>query len=148
MLNLNTGAVKIPIQRDGEAAGSICFNPNELDFAERFYSLLAEFEEKEKEYKNALAKLDENNEIDSYGLPKNAAQRLALLRDIAEYMKGRIDYVFGAGTSAVLFGEAIVLEIFEQFFEGVTPYIEQARVGKIEKYVDAKKPTKTKKVMK
>ena len=42
--------------------------------------------------------------------------------------------VFGAGTSEKAFGEAQTLNMFEQFFDGITPYIQGARGQKVSKY--------------
>jgi hypothetical protein len=137
-MKLNTGLVRIPIERDGENVGELKFNPKDAGFAERFYSLISEFEEKEKEYREKAALLDADEEIDSFGVPKNAREGVALLKDICEYMREKIDYVFGESTSQLVFGDYNNPDMFEQFFEGVTPYIQQARTEKVAKYTKPK----------
>lgn len=134
MLKLTTGRVEIPIERDGKNVGNLVFNPKDAGFAERFYGLITEFEDKEKEYKEKAAQLDEDKTKDTYGIPKNAGAGIALLREICDYMRGKIDHVFGEGTSQLLFGDYNDPEMFQQFFEGVTPYIQQARAEKVAKY--------------
>lgn len=141
-MKLTTGRIGIPIERDGEDVGSLTFNPNDLAFVDRYYGLISEFEVKEKEYQERAKALEQNKEVDSYGIPKNMKEGLALLKEICEFMRGRIDYVFGEGTSQLVFGEAYTLDIFEQFFNGITPFIQQARTGKVEKYTGKRKNAK------
>ncbi len=131
-LRIDTGSIKLAINEDPGRV--IEFNPNDIGFVERFYGLISDFEEKEKEYTARIEKLDENKEIDSYGIPRNLGEGLVILKDICEYMRGRIDHVFGDGTSQKAFGDANTLDMFEQFLDGVTPYIQNARTGKVEKY--------------
>lgn len=133
-IKIDTGAVTIPIERDGELVSSINFNPNEVTFVEKFYGLISRLEEKEKEYKHRLEELGDDEDVDSYGIPKNMGEGLKLLHDICDYMKTEIDSVFGVGTSEAVFGNATTLDMFEQFLDGVTPYIQQVRIGKTEKY--------------
>lgn len=138
-MKITTGRIEIPIERDGETVGNLIFNPRDAGFAERFYGLIAEFETKEKEYKKKAAQLDKNKETDDYGLPKNAGEGIALLREICEYMRAKIDHVFGVGASQLVFGDYNDPGMFGQFFDGVTPYIQQARGEKIAKYTGGKK---------
>ncbi len=142
LMKLTTGRIEIPIERDGEDVGGLAFNPNDLAFVERYYGLISEFEAKEKEYQQKAEALEQNKEFDSYGIPKNMKEGLALLKDICQFMRSRIDYVFGEGTSQLVFGEANTLDMFEQFFEGVTPHIQKARTGKVEKYTGKRKNAK------
>jgi hypothetical protein len=46
-LHINTGGIRLCINDDPNRV--IEFNPQDLSFAERFYSLLSDFEGKEKE---------------------------------------------------------------------------------------------------
>lgn len=136
-ININTGEVRLTVNSDPERV--IRFNPQDVGFAERFYGLITEFEGKEKEYRERTGKLAESPELDGYGLPRNAGEGLRLLREICEYLKGKIDYVFGPGTSQAAFGEAVTLDMFEQFFEGITPLVQTARGEKIGKYTQDEK---------
>ncbi|ADY54713.1 hypothetical protein Sgly_0347 [Syntrophobotulus glycolicus DSM 8271] len=147
-MKLTTGRIEIPIERDGENVGSLAFNPNDMAFVDRFYGLIGDFEAKEKEYQEKALALEENTETDSYGIPKNMKERLALLKDICGFLRGRIDYVFGDGVSQKVFGDANTLDMFEQFFDGIAPFIQQARVGKVEKYTGNRAQRRAAKVMK
>lgn len=131
-LRIDTGSIKLAINEDPNRV--IEFNPNDISFIERFYGLITDFEEKEKEYTKRLEKLGKNKEVDSLGIPKNLDEGLVILRDICDFMRGRIDHVFGEGVSQKAFGDANTLNMFEQFLDGVTPYIQNARTGKVQKY--------------
>ena len=131
-IKINTGSVRLVINDDESKV--VEFNPNDLDFIERFYGLISDFEVKEKEYQQRLDILNQNTELDSYNIPKNMKESLVLLKEICEFMRERLDYVFGEGISQKAFGNANTLDMFEQFLSGVTPFIQQSRTAKIEKY--------------
>jgi hypothetical protein len=131
-LRIDTGSIRLAINDDESRV--IEFNPNDLAFIDRFYGLIGEFESKEKEYQQKLDILNQNTEMDAYNIPKNMGESLALLKEICGFMRDRIDYVFGEGTSQKVFGNDNTLDMFEQFFNGITPYIQQARTEKVEKY--------------
>lgn len=131
-LHIDTGTVRLCINDDPGRV--ISFSPTDVAFAERFYALIGTFEEKEQEYKAREEALKENKELDAYGAPKNAGERLKLLHDECSFVRQKIDDVFGAGTSETVFGSANTLDMFEQFFSGITPYIRKARDKKVQKY--------------
>ena len=64
----------------------------------------------------------------------NAGERIKLIREICEWTREKIDAVFGKGTAQAAFGDSMSLDMFGQFFEGVTPYIEKERSKKISQY--------------
>ena len=131
-INMNTGEIRLTINNDENRV--IAFNPNDLEFVDNLYNLLAGLENKEKEYKAKESEIDKNTEVNSYGVPINLKEKLDLLKKTCNYMREKIDDVFGKGTSQIVFGNANTLDMFEQFFEGITPYIEKARSAKISKY--------------
>lgn len=130
-LRINTGAKKILINDGPEC---IEFNPHDVAFVERFYSLLSEFEGKLDEYQKRSEALDSDKAIDENGLPANIPERIAFMREACEYLRGQIDKLFGEGTSKAAFGDTLSLDIFTQFFEGITPFIQAARQEKMAKY--------------
>lgn len=128
-IQIDDGTLEIVVNSDPSRI--IVFNPRDVVFAERFYALQGEFESKLLEYKLRHAQLDlEKN---------NIKQRIQLLRESCEYMRGRIDYLFGDGTSKAAFGDAMTLDMFTQFFTQITPYISRARTAAVEKHVMVKK---------
>ena len=136
-IRIDTGVKRIAINDDPTRV--ITFNPNDVAFAERFYSLIREFEDKQVEYETRSKELDAHkDELDEHGLPVNVGEGLAFLREVCEFMCGRIDHLFGPGTSRIAFGDALTLEMFEQFFTGITPFIQSAREEKILRYTNQK----------
>jgi len=132
-LNINTGVKRIPIKRDGENVGDLVFNPSDSLFAEKYFAFMAGVEGKLSEYQ-ARAKEMASTEAAPGELPENAAEQVGLLTEVCTYFRGQIDNLFGQGTSAMLFGDAMSLDAFEQFFTAITPIIQQARGKKVEQY--------------
>lgn len=135
-LQINTGEKRIAINGDPERV--IIFNPTDVAFAERFYRLIGDFQSKLIEYKTRAESIEAQNTTDENGLPVNLNERLALMNDACTYIRERIDVLFGMGTSQKAFGDALQLDMFTQFFEGITPFIQKSRVAKIEKYTNVK----------
>lgn len=131
-ININTGEIRLTINDDESRV--IVFNPNDLEFANNLYELLAELENKEKEYRARESEIDKNTEVNSYGIPVNLKEKIGLLKETCDYMREKVDAVFGEGTSQTVFGSVNTLDMFEQFFEGITPYIEKVRSAKTSKY--------------
>ena len=61
-------------------------------------------------------------------------ERFNLLENVVTYYEGMIDECFGEGSSALLFGGAKTLSMFEDFFEGIMPYYEKASKDRMAKY--------------
>jgi len=133
-LVLSSNTKKIAITRDGEETGVLKFDPSDVIFAEKFYNLIAEFQAKSKEYEPRAQALDENTATDTHGLPVNLGERIALLRGVCEYIRDRIDHLFGAGTSQAAFGDVYDTDLIVQFMEGLKPFFQKTRGEKIEKY--------------
>lgn len=132
-IRIDTGEVRLLINDDENRV--IAFNPNDISFLEAFFELLEDFEKKEKEFRNEERVLNANKDVDGHGLPKNIKGKIALNRKICRYMREKIDSVFGEGTSDTAFGKANTMDMFSQFFDGVTPFIKSARDDKTSKYL-------------
>lgn len=135
-ITIQTGARRVLVNNDPNRV--IEFNPSDVGFARRFYELLRDFEAKQKEYEKRAKKLD-TGEVDGYGIPANISEGIAMLEEACAFLRERIDHLFGAGTSQAAFGDANTLDMFEQFFAGIAPFIEQARSDKMARYLTAKK---------
>lgn len=122
-LAIDTGEIRLAI--NGDESRVIAFNPTDAGFAERFYKVVSELDAKTVEYNLKAQQLPDTTDEKS----------IALLKETCQYMRDRIDYVFGADTSQKAFGDALVLDVFSQFFEGITPYIQHARTDKVAKYL-------------
>ena len=132
-IRIDTGEKHICINDDPNRV--LVFNPADILFAEKFYALLSELEKKITEYQERGTQLDRENGQDQHGLPMNLSARVAFMRESCEYIRGQIDYLFGVGTSKLVFGDAMSLDMFTQFFQGVTPFIQTSRTEKVSKYI-------------
>lgn len=136
-IKINTGSKRILINDGPEY---IEFNPSDVLFAEKFYRLYSEFGAKQKEYEARSKELDAHkDELDINGIPVNIEQGIAFLKEVCEYMRGQIDSLFGSGTSQKVFGDALNIDLFGEFFESITPFVQTARTKKIEQYVVSKR---------
>lgn len=134
-IRVTTGIKRIAIENEfGETTGEICFNPSDALFAERFYGLLKELEEKLAEYQKRSKEIDDIQEVDDHGIPVNFKERLDFLHEACEYFREKIDHLFGAGTSQNAFGDTLNLDMFIQFFDGIAPFVQKARSEKLAKY--------------
>ncbi len=130
-LNLKKG-LEITINDDPNRV--ISFDPEDTAFAESFYALIKNLDEKTKEYDQKIKEL-ETDEVDEYGIPNTALQQIELEKEIVLYFYGAIDDLFGAGTSKTAFGSASSMDLIAQFFDGITPLLSKAREDKLGKYV-------------
>jgi hypothetical protein len=131
-IRIDTGTKRITV--NGDESRIIEFNPDDIVFVERFYGLIKRFEEKEKEIRTRSDEVVSIVGEDEHGIPKNTAASLELVLDLCKYLRKEIDSVFGVGTSQAAFGETQTLNMFEQFFTGITPFVQQARSAKVDKY--------------
>jgi len=130
-LRIETGAKKILINDGPEF---IEFNPFDVAFVEKFYSVFTEFKMKTEEFKAQATELDSHSEIDEDGLPVNMLDRMKFARELCDYSYGQIDVLFGEGTSEKVFRGVRNVELVEQFFGGLIPFIQNEREEKLKKY--------------
>lgn len=117
----------------------LTFDPGDVLFTERFYAVVHDMEKKKDEYDRRMILLNKTGGVDSLGIPVNMPEILAMMRELCEYLRGQIDRLFGDGTSQMLFGDAMNLEVIGNFFRAIRPEIEAARTDKVDKY-SGKKP--------
>lgn len=131
-IRIDSGIKRITINDDPSRV--IEFNPDDVIFVERFYNLLSDFKSAEKDFVERAKQLDAETEKDEFGVPVNAAERIQLMKDLCDWCKEKIDQLFGEGTSRTVFGNANNIDMFIQFFEGITPFLESSRSDKLKKY--------------
>lgn len=134
-IKINSGVVRLQIDCDG-VKDIISFNPNDVHFVEAFYSLYDEFTLEEKRFQEKMKALEADDSLDDLGLPRNVGERIAVVVAYGNLINQKIDTVFGAGTCEKAFRGAMVPEMYEQFFNGVTPYITKDREEKVSKYME------------
>jgi len=135
-IKITTGIKRIHIVHDDDVETDISFNPGDALFAEKFYAIYKEFIQKQAEYDLRSKELDAHKkETDENGIPLNVDQGIAFLSEVCTFMRAKIDYVFGKGTSEKVFGDLQSLDAINQFFSGITPFISKARAEKMSKHV-------------
>jgi hypothetical protein len=131
-IKINSGVKRVLINDDPNRV--ITFNPMDITFAEKFYDLLKDFEAKQVDYQKRATEIEAAVETDANGLPANLSDRIGLMREICNYIRGQVDHLFGAGTSQIVFEDALDLDMFTQFFDGITPFVQTARSDKLAEY--------------
>lgn len=132
-IRVDAGLKRIKINDDPDRI--LEFNPLDVLFAEKFYALIDTFEEKNKELMGRLAGLEVHEEKDKHGLPERTPERIELINEMIDFLYENIDDLFGEGTSQLVFEDARNLDMIRQFFEGLMPFIQEAREEQIKKYV-------------
>lgn len=133
-LNLNKSKTLRQFTINGDESKVLEFDPGDALFSEKFYKVIHEVQAEEAIYTRKAKELSENKELDSYGLPQNMGDQISLLLELSNFMRDKIDYLFGEGTSQMTFGESRNLTTIGQFFEGITPAFDEVRGEKVSKY--------------
>lgn len=131
-IRIESGQKRISINDDPLRV--IEFDPSDILFAERFYHLYGEMQSKLAEFEAQERELKANSEPDENGIPRNIEELVGHYRAICDYMREKIDQVFGEGTSQKAFGDARNMDMIIQFLQGMTPFIQQERAAKLDKY--------------
>ncbi len=139
-IQINNGLKRIAV--NGDENRVIEFNPEDIVFVEKFYGLIKEFEQKEVEFRQRADEINAVEGVDEYGIPVNTAESIQLVVDLCKYLRVQIDNVFGKDTSQKVFGDAMTLNMFEQFFTGITPFVQNARKEKVSQYRKTSKTMK------
>jgi hypothetical protein len=132
-IHIDTGNVNLLINDDESRVLSFC--PTDVVFAEKFYRAMAELKSKAIEYQNTIKRLGEVTEQDKHGLPVNSQERIDALKETCVYIRDKVDHVFGDGTAHMVFGDAMNIDVFIQFFEQITPHVQRIRSSRMEAYV-------------
>lgn len=134
-MKLNSGLITIPIERDDEGVVfTLKLNVNDLTFIDKFYELYTRTKGEIEKYDKEVKKLEENTQVDEYGVPVNAAESLKLATGLCDMLFREIDILFGEGTSKAVFNDIKNPDMLIEFFEGLVPLIEKSREDKINKY--------------
>ena len=128
-LNIAGKAVRLCI--DNDESRVIEFYPTDVTFAENFYALAAEFEERRKDIETRSAAIEAG---EGTKLEKSRAE-LALTREAFSILREGIDRTFGPGAAQTVFGDRDSVAMAARFFRGVTPYIRRARQGELDRYL-------------
>lgn len=99
------------------------FDPEDSSFANRYYTMIANFDQKKDEFIKKAAEIDKIDEVNSFGIQVKTIEENKLIVEMFGYMCEQIDYVFGKGTSEMVFGNVAKLELIDQFLSGITEHV-------------------------
>lgn len=127
-LKISTGRVRLQIVDEaGNQRGIFSFNPSDIQSAKRIIEIQKEFEAKNSEFQARI-----NN-------AETLEEKVTILDDLVSYFESVIDDCFGSGSSQILFGDDKSVEMFYDFFDGITPYYEKASKERMAKYMQPNK---------
>lgn len=129
-ITIDTGEVRIVVNEDPDR--SVTFNPTDVNFVDRFFGLIGDFEQTLKGYQVRADSLAVDKPKEAKDLtPEFVQERTKLIRETCEFIRSQIDAIFGEGTSKTVFGDAYSIAAFGQFFAQITPYVKAARSKKV-----------------
>lgn len=135
-LRIETGEIVLHVNDD--PTREITFNPTDVLFMERFQNLYEEVIREIEGYRVRAQELDADQRKDAIGMPVNSAERIKYVKELCAMMREKIDQLFGQDTSQKAFGDTHKIEVFEQFFDAITPYVEKARKERVKRYIPSK----------
>jgi hypothetical protein len=121
-IKIDTGEKRIAINNDPDRV--IVFNPRDTLFMERFYKICQDIALKMAEYQKQ-------------GQPEGIEFQFTILQEANTFMRERIDYAFGVGTSYKCFEDTVSYDfgMYSQFIDGIKSFIEPVRAEKIKQYL-------------
>lgn len=137
-LNLDLGIKRITINNDPDKV--IEFSPEDTLFIEKFYSVYSEILDKQNEYLERYEAM--NQETDPNGVPVDIEAQIGLVKETTVYMRDKIDFLLGPGTSQTVFGEIYNLDVISQFLAGLATFVKSDRNKKLDKYIKPDKKGK------
>lgn len=130
-LQIRTGKIAIKIlDDDGEVRGIFKFNPEDLGVAKRMSELLAEIKQNTGEISKRESEC------------KTGEERMLLLEEVCSGYRDKIDQIWGAGSSDILFGNAVCVEMFTDFLNGISKHYQKEsnkRIAEYQKKANSKK---------
>lgn len=119
---------------NGDESRVISFNPKDVALFESFYAMYRDMLRAAEEYDARAREIDAVTGVDDLGLPINAPEKMAFMRESVEYWHAQIDALFGEGTSETVFQGALDMDAVMQFLEGLTQFFQEVRMEKTQKY--------------
>ena len=126
-LKICTGRVRLQIVDEaGNQRGIFSFNPSDIESAKRVIEIQKDFEMKNAEFQKRI------------NAAETMEEKITILDELVTYFEKVIDDCFGEGSSQVLFGDDKSVDMFYDFFDGITPYYEKASKERMAKYIQPK----------
>lgn len=122
-LQIKTGSISLMILDDlGNERGIFTFNPEDVESARQVLLLQDEINERMDNFGQQVQEATEN------------ADKVAIMSETINYLRGCVDQCFGEGTSDLVFGKSHTLSMFIDFLNGITPYYAKAAEKRKAKY--------------
>lgn len=126
-LKISTGRVRLQIVDEaGNQRGIFSFNPSDIESAKRVIEIQKDFEMKNAEFQKRI------------NAAETIEEKITILDELVTYFEKVIDDCFGEGSSQVLFGDDKSVDMFYDFFDGITPYYEKASKERMARYIQPK----------
>lgn len=126
-LKISTGRVRLQIVDEaGNQRGIFSFNPSDIESAKHVIEIQKDFEMKNAEFQKRI------------NAAETMEEKITILDELVTYFEKVIDDCFGEGSSQVLFGNDKSVDMFYDFFDGITPYYEKASKERMAKYIQPK----------
>lgn len=139
-LQIASGKKRIQITDENDKEkGVLEFNPSEMVFIEKYQTLMIGFQEKsiiiEKLLEDIKSRIGKGN-FDEGGDETREVSKSAFetIKELYDFFDNELNILFGEGTTAMLFSTPRDLGEYNQFLEGISPYIQEVRAKKVEKY--------------
>jgi hypothetical protein len=118
------GVVSLAVNDDPSRI--VSFNPSDTGFVERLFGMLDELEKKTKENETKINALisGESESVQKLSPQKRDELKIKLSKELADYFREKIDELFGAGTSQMVFGDYRSHLMIFDFFTGISEYVE------------------------
>lgn len=142
-LHIKSGVVKVSINGDPDKI--ISFNPAGVVFARKFYALFDALEKQTREGIKTLNEAEKHIELDEAGIPRGEGMVAVFgaYEELTVRTAAGIDDLFGAGTSARVFGPDPSFDELLLFFEGLADIVAEARGERIEGHISEPEATIT-----
>ena len=122
---ISSGAKSVNIVRDGEKVGVFTFNPKDVKEAQRHSEIVAEMEVKREKYIEKATELDKGNDVQA---------KIDFLAEFIADIHNDIDKVYGSGTSKMVFGDTLELDMISDFLRSLAHHYTKASEERTAKY--------------
>lgn len=140
-IKIRSNAIRIAVEKNDGSEHILTINPDDLVFVQNMYEFYAQAQKKEKEYKAQIVALNKDKTKDSLGLPANLDKIIDINMKYADYMRKKMDDLFGTGTCQELFGQARDFNAILHLIEDIMPFISKSRKTKMDKYLNEENET-------
>lgn len=124
-LHIKSKSITLEIIKDDESVGLFKFNPSDIGEAQRYSQVVSEMETKKVEYLLKAKEIDAENDVQ---------KTIDFLADFVKYLQSGVNKIYGEGTSDLVFGDSLDIDMYFQFMDGLAPYYKKASIERTAKY--------------